>query len=580
LDVAAIHSYPAESYACASGPAADTCNAVSEAVASAAETASGRENYPSTPHLPFSPGVNPDDTRLADCGHIVRGEVVVTEKLDGGNCCIKGGQVYARTHAKPATHASFSAVKELLHGLAEDTGDLEIYGENMQAVHSIEYDNLASYFYVFSVRRAEQWLSWDEVVAVADRLGISTVPVLYRGHFQSTEHLQKCFETWAREHSAVGRSVTPEAFVVRRVEGFSHHTFAQHVAKYVRAGHIQTDDSWRRRWKKAQLGEAIQLSPREVEHARAAELRTKLANPRSRHTVIVSDLGEVELPRNFSFLLADVAVSSTPKNREQILALADMGIKLVVTLTEETPLPQEWFVHSGVRNLFVPVPNYHPPTVAQTDAALAAIAGTVEGGGKAMVHCGGGKGRAGTIAACLILRYGNSSVAAAVREERAGGTSLSPLQSSEVLAHLRDQRPESVETERQERFIREYASILWRMVTEGSAPDAGSAKVDSDAVPEEAVAPAAKECNMVLAEVDEDPLGLPPDFADWLRGAVREELSEADAEGILAAVEVICSGACEEPDAIASAQEVLSEGGAPRCAEELELRWAAVVAKA
>lgn len=37
-------------------------------------------NYPKTPHLPFSPGVSPDDTRISDCKHILEAEVVVTEK--------------------------------------------------------------------------------------------------------------------------------------------------------------------------------------------------------------------------------------------------------------------------------------------------------------------------------------------------------------------------------------------------------------------------------------------------------------------------------------------------------------------
>jgi len=57
------------------------------------------ERYPSTPHLRFSPQVHADDevNRFDDdifCGR----EIVVTEKLDGGNCCLFGGKVFARTH--------------------------------------------------------------------------------------------------------------------------------------------------------------------------------------------------------------------------------------------------------------------------------------------------------------------------------------------------------------------------------------------------------------------------------------------------------------------------------------------------
>ena len=115
-----------------------------------------KANYPKTPHLPFSPGINPDDTRASDCQQLLTCEVVITEKLDGGNCCIKADvasrayrpQVFGRTHAQPAEHASFSAVKELAACIENDAlGDVELFGENMQAVHSIEYGNLANYFY-------------------------------------------------------------------------------------------------------------------------------------------------------------------------------------------------------------------------------------------------------------------------------------------------------------------------------------------------------------------------------------------------------------------------------------------------
>merc|ERR1719171_1844362 len=88
-------------------------------------------------------------------------------------------------------------------------------------------------------------------------------------------------------------------------------------------------------------------------------------NPRKRSTVKTAQCGEVELQRNFSFLLEDVAVSSTPKRKDQIVAMHSLGIVLVITLTEETPLVPEWFQGTGVENLFVPVPNYEPPSLAQ-----------------------------------------------------------------------------------------------------------------------------------------------------------------------------------------------------------------------
>lgn len=222
--------------------------------------------YPSTSQLPFSPGVNSDDIQLADCESILHAEVIITEKLDGGNCCIKDGQVYARTHAQSTTHESSLAVKQLVRGfppgILED--GLELFGENMQAVHSIEYQNLESFFYLCAARRAGWWLPWDDVTELAGALGLPTAPVLFRGMLGSHGELQALLEDWAPQPSAIGAGTTPEGFVVRRCEGFGDGAFAGSMAKYVRANHIQTDDAWKRRWKKASLGHALPQRPQQL----------------------------------------------------------------------------------------------------------------------------------------------------------------------------------------------------------------------------------------------------------------------------------------------------------------------------
>eukprot|EP00435_Cladocopium_sp_Y103_P025929 s2351_g6.t1 len=215
-------------------------------------------NYPKTPHLPFSPGVNPDDTRISDCKHLLEAEVVVTEKLDGGNCCLKDGQVFGRTHAQPASHESFSAVKELAANLGPQLEGVQLFGENMQAVHSIEYGNLQRFFYVFAARRGSSWLSWDETTQLAEDLGLPMVPLVFRGKFDSPERLQKCLEMWKAEKSAVGADVEAEGFVVRRSAAIHEKSFQDEVAKFVRANHIQTDEAWKRKWKKASIGPELE----------------------------------------------------------------------------------------------------------------------------------------------------------------------------------------------------------------------------------------------------------------------------------------------------------------------------------
>ena len=59
--------------------------------------------------------------------------------------------------------------------------NLQIFGENMFGIHSIEYNRLDSYFYIFGVLEdGSTWLSWDGVKDISDTLGIPTVPEVTR----------------------------------------------------------------------------------------------------------------------------------------------------------------------------------------------------------------------------------------------------------------------------------------------------------------------------------------------------------------------------------------------------------------
>ena len=52
----------------------------------------------------------------------------------------------------------------------------------MYGVHSIEYDGLESFFYLFSaLKDGIHWLSWDQIVELADEAGLTVVPEVERG---------------------------------------------------------------------------------------------------------------------------------------------------------------------------------------------------------------------------------------------------------------------------------------------------------------------------------------------------------------------------------------------------------------
>lgn len=91
-------------------------------------------------------------------------------------------QVYARTTNSEATHPSFGPIKQLssqISYLLDD--DIQLFGENMFGVHSIEYDAMNSFFFVFAALRDQtQWLSWNEVTDMAELIGVPTVPLVAR----------------------------------------------------------------------------------------------------------------------------------------------------------------------------------------------------------------------------------------------------------------------------------------------------------------------------------------------------------------------------------------------------------------
>ena len=237
------------------------------------------KNYPRTPHLPYSPGRTSDDKSLTNADaekFFVGKKIVVTEKMDGGNACVRNGKVYARSHSHPATHASFSSLKTLAASWSylyepegSDLRDCWIFGENLEAVHSIEYDALPAHFMLFAVAGPDgKWWSWRRVEAVAKELGVPTPRVIFRDRLESGKQLEdlimehrikpSCAALVSPETEATAAGpVLPEGFVVRLSGSFPVSDFGQSVAKFVAAGHVQTGADWRRTWKKAKVVEDV-----------------------------------------------------------------------------------------------------------------------------------------------------------------------------------------------------------------------------------------------------------------------------------------------------------------------------------
>lgn len=201
--------------------------------------------YPRSYHLPWSPGGTSDDKRLRDVGALVGVELVVTEKCDGSNLTYTRESVFSRSHSGPPSHPSFDLAKathgRLKHSISPG---LSIFCEYCFAVHSIVYDALPDPSLVFGVRddASGVWWAWDMVEAQAGELGLPTVPVLFRGRVGSERELRQLTESLASASSAFGGE--REGVVVRAALEFDDVAFGKSLGKWVRAGHVQTDDHW------------------------------------------------------------------------------------------------------------------------------------------------------------------------------------------------------------------------------------------------------------------------------------------------------------------------------------------------
>jgi hypothetical protein len=203
--------------------------------------------YPKTSHFAWSEGVSNNDKIAASIDRLINSQIVITEKVDGGCSSLEFNGVFARTHTHSPTHQSFDWLKSLhsiiRHKIPEN---LQIFGENLWALHSIAYDTLPSYFLMFGIRQFKKevvnWWSWNDIKTFAVEMGLETVPVLWKGVAASQSELQDITERLAQQPSAYGQ--TREGVVVRVAGEFADKDFSTSVVKWVRKNHVSTNTHW------------------------------------------------------------------------------------------------------------------------------------------------------------------------------------------------------------------------------------------------------------------------------------------------------------------------------------------------
>jgi atypical dual specificity phosphatase len=126
---------------------------------------------------------------------------------------------------------------------------------------------------------------------------------------------------------------------------------------------------------------------------------------------------------------------------EALSYLAWKGISLLVSLTID-PVDSATAQAYGITVLHLPIPDFTAPTQQQIVQFVAAASSMIANGGAVAVQCGAGMGRTGTMLACYFVSDG--------------------MAADQAIAHVRELRPGSVETESQVQAVRDYAASLGR----------------------------------------------------------------------------------------------------------------------
>ncbi|HET6965554.1 MAG TPA: tyrosine-protein phosphatase [Acidimicrobiales bacterium] len=93
-------------------------------------------------------------------------------------------------------------------------------------------------------------------------------------------------------------------------------------------------------------------------------------------------------------------------------AISSVGASVVVCLCESHEIEErypgyiDWLDAAGPAAVWWPVPDLHAPPLESARSLIADVAAHLDEGRGVLAHCGAGMGRAGTLAAGVLLHYG------------------------------------------------------------------------------------------------------------------------------------------------------------------------------
>lgn len=211
--------------------------------------------FPHTPHLAWLGEGEPRDDKVlseSEAYELLRGEVVVEEKVDGANLGISlddSGQLRVQNRGQYLSQPYSGQFSRLAAWLGQHQEgllavldhSLILFGEWCAARHSLNYDALPDWFLLFDVydRQQEKFWSTTRRNTLATTAGIATVPEIRRTHLNMAALKQLVMQTPSQYWQ--GRM---EGIVIRRETA----EWTEQRAKLVHPNFTQTiEEHWRKR---------------------------------------------------------------------------------------------------------------------------------------------------------------------------------------------------------------------------------------------------------------------------------------------------------------------------------------------
>jgi len=211
--------------------------------------------FPRTKHIVNLGAMARDDLLMdkIDIDTMIKGEIVVEEKIDGANLGLRlnlsTNQIIAQNRSHyvcSASHSQFKKLDQWIESNKQDLisilsrGNYIIYGEWLYSKHSINYTKLPDYFIMFDLydTNTKTFFSRNYVEKMLEKTKINLVPLIFKGKTTLDELKSLAQKTKSKFYDGIVEGVYVRSFDKTDPNKLKYR------AKIVRADFISGDEHW------------------------------------------------------------------------------------------------------------------------------------------------------------------------------------------------------------------------------------------------------------------------------------------------------------------------------------------------